>query len=129
MADDGVKHGSVALRDPPAEAIKVGYYLMKAREHVLKVPVIEAKDGSKHTVADYLWWAHQHAILAAPTVSEETGMYYMQPSTGQRLIMEAMAGLHKIGEAHDYFRRLMKEQGYRDITARDFAEYGSGGDR
>lgn len=115
--------------DPPVDAIKTGYYLMKAREHIFKVPVIEAKDGSMHTIAEYLWWAHQKAMAASPIVAEESGMFYMQPSEGLRLIMEAMAGCHKIGEAHDAFRRLMKEQGYREITKRDFAEYGAGGDR
>lgn len=127
MADDGVKHG--ALKRAPVEAIKTGYYLMKIREHIFKVPVIEAKDGTKHTIAEYMWWAHQNAALAAAKVADEAGMYYMQPEAGMVLLHEAWAGMHKVGATHDFFRKLLKELGYPDITARDLAEYGSGGDR
>lgn len=117
-----------ALLDPPPEAIMVGYMLMKARRYVFDEKVIE-RDGEKYTVAEYLWDAHQCAREAAPKVAEQSGMYYMQPEPGLRMIMEAMAGMHKIGEAHDFFRKMMADLGYRPITDRDFAALGAGGGR
>lgn len=120
---------SARRREPPPEAIQCGYYLMKAREYILKEKVIPNKDGNKYTVMEYLWWAHQRAVAAGPILAEEADMYYMQTEAGQTLICEAMAGVHKIGEAHDNFRKLMDSLGYRPITNRDFATYGSGGGR
>ena len=121
-----------ARLEPPREAIMAGYNMMKARQ--------AAANGRYWE--DYLSTAIECAELAQPKIVEQTDAFYMQFSRGFRLLWEAWADLderasyyrqraaaEKIGEAHEYFRRLMKRLGYRTITDRDFAQFGSGGGR
>jgi len=119
--------------EPPVAAIKAGYNMMKAREAI---------DEGNYGMG-YVTTAIHCVREAIPQIVEETGLEYHQPAKGLKLLYESAEALaypmtnvygilaagQRIGEAHNYFSRMMRRQGYRPITNADFEALGSGGGR
>lgn len=135
---------SKRLKEPPAEAIKGGYWITKARN------LLRGHVSTKHIPMDHAYLfvmeGIRHIEKAIDLVAEETGMFLMQPGEGMKNLYEAAVDLRALdgkpidtltarrimwtlAAGHDHLRLLLQDLGYRTITNRDFAEHGDGGGR
>ena len=138
------RQSKCTFKEPPAEAIKGGYWITKARN------LLRGHVATKHISNDHAYFFVMEGIRyiehAIDKVHEETGMFMMQPGEGMKSLYEAAAELRDLdgqpidmltarrimwtlAAGHDHLRLLMQDLGYRTITNRDFAEHGDGGGR
>lgn len=113
--NDRVRHP----RQPaPASVVMTGYHLKKAREY-----------GEK--AVEHLRQAHECTYQAETDMLALDGVdfFRMQPEKGRRLIGQAIAGSHRAGEAHDYFRKFVLRNGVKQPTNEQLLELGAGGGR
>jgi hypothetical protein len=103
-------------KDPPASAIQCGYWLTMARKKF---------EDASHCLKK----AEEYALEAREELTADGTAYFMEFAPIMQGIYNAMAAMHAPGAAHEIAREFMKEKGFRDITNRDFATYGSGGGR
>ncbi len=102
----------------PASVVMVGYHLKRAREC--------GKDVSHHLrKALECTYAAEKDLLEL----EDVKFRHMEPEEGRSLIGDGISGVHKAGQAHEFFRKFIGKLGVSEPTNRQMKEIGGGGGR